>query len=603
MKQQNYGTLVWFRDTKFQHRNKWYEYDHYQPVTTYTNQLPPFQVPMDSAQTAIISFQLVNVEDNQFIQIRNEMEAAGLRTESYAATDDYPAHKLVIWPSTAKIPGTYKQGVYYAIMKTATQTWYSEHFVMRDYIGDDFIYLEWVHGEKYGLYPQVGHFIDYSKNYKNFLWIKCDIGKPQYFYEEEYDDRDVFPYPIHQGKYKLNQFSIIVSEYYLDILSEIPLHDCVRIIHQDHTYEVDQFIMNQPNWFDQGAKAEVVLQFRYNTVTIVSGRGVIDANCATDTEVPCFEAAFNAVSTIDFESDERTGYYYTNSSGVQVPFNDQDLVFIRGTNGKIILYRFMADGPFYQAVNPTTGQIAYDLDNKIYYQATGVNNEWVTFGITSYSGTMIQGTGIDGTTIEIIGRAGSKTESIAVITIEEFRAGYTFNVPGLDALQIIAANSLCGEIYKSDFWAIDPTPETPDTPEPGNPILPELYSDQNDAELNGATPDDIWLQDPNNSTQGLPGCIFRVILDEDGENPNFPVFDTIEDSLELGPNEVWVLGESNPYGMPAGVLCINPKGPVVYETEAEAAAAGVATGEPYLLSGKQFGFGHGAFIAVMNCEL
>ena len=417
MKQQNYGTLCWFKDTKFQHRNKWYEYDHYQPVSTFTNQIPPFQMPMDDSQGAIISFQLVNVEDNQFFQIRNEMEAAGLRTETYAATADYPAHKLIIWPSTAKIPGTYKQGVYYAIMKTATNTWYSEHFVMRNYMGDSFIYLEWTHAEKYNLYPQVGHFIDYSKNYKNWLWIKCDIGKPQYFYEEEYDDRDGFPYPIHQVKFKLNQFSIIVSEYYLDILSEIPLHDCVRIIHQDHTYELDRFIMNQPAWFQQGSLAEVTLQFRYDTVTIVSGRGVIDSSCSS-TAVECFDSDFTVLSTIDFDSAERTGFYYIDSNGSQVNFVDEDLVFIRGTNGKIILYRFRDDGPFYMAVNPTTGQIAYDQTNGVYYQATGLNNEWVTFGITSYSSTTVQGTGIDGSTIEIIGRRGSKPKALRSLRLK-----------------------------------------------------------------------------------------------------------------------------------------------------------------------------------------
>ena len=602
MKQNNYGTLCWFDDVKFQHRNKWYEYDHYQPVTTWTNQIPPFQHPLNSDSSVVISFQLVNVEDNEFFEIRNEMEAAGMRLRTYAATDDYPAHRLVVWPAVAKIPGQYKEGVYYAIMRTADKTWYSEHFVMRNHMGDDFIYLEWVHAEKYNLYPQLGHFIDYNGNYKNFLWIKCDIGKPQWFYEEEFEDRDGFPYPVHQVKFKLNQFSIIVSEYYLDILAEIPLHDCVNIIHQGHTYEVDRFIMNQPTWFPQGSLAEVVLQFRYDTTTIVSGRGVISSDCGIG---DCFEEiVYNTEAVIEFNSDEYLGAYYLDDNGGQVPFIDGQYSLIDLTEEfgpGVQLARYDASIPVFEVLSPSVSQIAYDKKSKTYWQHNPSTGIWVPFDITSYTQTSVQGTGLDGSTIEVIGIIGTTEVLIGVITIEQFRAGWTFSYPEeLDAIKVTASTGLCANFYDSGFHYFDQTEDTPDTPEPDLPGF-AVFSDELAASLGGVTPDSIFLQDPDNSTQGLPGCIWRTVLDENGDNPNFPIYDSPENAIELGPNEIFIFSLGNHYGMPPGVLYTNPKGYPVYDSPADAAANGVTTGQPYLLSGRSYGFGRGAFVATMNC--
>lgn len=607
MKQSNYGTLVFFKDPKFQHRNKWYEYDHYQPVHCPLNQLPPFQHPLTAESSAVFSFQIVNVEDNQFFEIRNDLTLAGMRQERYLATEVYPEHQKLIYPAISKFPGTFKSGLYYAIMKTNSETWYSEHFVMNDFVGeDDFIYLEWLHARNYKLYPQVGHFIDYSKGYKNFLYIKSDIGKPEWFYEEEEDNRDGDLLPIHQVKFKMCGFQIIVSEYFLDILAEIPLHDCVVIKHQGHTYQVDKFIMNQPSWFPQGAKASVRLQFRYNTTTIVSGRGVVDGYCSV-AEGDCYEdVLYQSEALIEWNSSEYLGFYYLDDQGQQVAFQDGEYALVEypeSLGGGHRIERYDQGLSTFVAIDPTASQLAYNKEDKTYWQSNPASGKWVGFAITSYSATSVQGTGIDNSTVEVIGVIGTTEVSIGVITIDQFRSGYTFSLPGIEAVKVIASSGLCSEVYTSAARYLDTTPETPDTPEPDFPPT-NIYSDEIAAQGAGLTSDDSFLQDPLNSTQGLPGCILRTIVDPDGTNGLYPVYNSFDEAIEMGENRPFALGLGNPYGMPAGVICVASKGYTVYDTEDDARNDGVAQGEPYLLSGEMYGFGdHGAFVAVMDCEL
>ncbi len=601
MKQLNYGTLVFFSDKKFQHLNKWYAVDYHNPITTFTNQVPPFQHSYDIHDGNIISFKLHNEETGSVTEIANDLVAAGLRHETYQGSELYPDHKKVIYPSTSKFPGTFREGLYYAEMRTASSIWYSEYFVMRNYIGDDHLYIEWSHADKFPLPPSIGHTIDYSENYKNFLYFKSEIGKPTYPYEEEYLPRNGYQYPVHQVSFKIHKFQIIVSEYYADIIRMIPLHDCVVIRHMGVNYDVDKFDMNDPEWFPSGAWGNVICEFRYDTISVVSGRGLVDKDSCGVGKGECYAVDYNVVSTIDFDSPEREGYYYLDENNNQVALQDQDYIFLKQTDGDILLYRYNAAGPNYQIVSPSVGQIAYDSRNDQYYQATGLNNTWITNNITSATETEVTGTAVDGGMIEIIGINGTVETTIAIITPQEFRDGYTSDFSAYEALKIKVYTSTCGVVFESNGHYFDPTPITPDLPEPDLTGIPK-YSDEAAAIIAGLENGDLYLQDPNDSTGGLPGCVVRMVLHDDPNDNPYPVVLSGTDVSFIGRDTPYVFGVGNEFGVSPGTMYMINKGFPQYLTPQDAANAGVQPGEPYLLSGRQYGFDRfGVFIAIMDC--
>ena len=111
------------------------------------------------------------------------------------------------------------------------------------------------------------------QNYRNTLYLNTQLGKPEYNYEEEGEQRDGYFFlekAISEKKYKC---MILASEYLCDVMRFIRLSDVVFIRDQyGNTYKADTFLIN-PKWEEQGDLASVEIEFTCDTVAKKIGHG------------------------------------------------------------------------------------------------------------------------------------------------------------------------------------------------------------------------------------------------------------------------------------------------------------------------------------------
>lgn len=249
------GVLIWHEDTKFQYHNRDFVFDVH-PFLIERNQLPPFQLIVDSSVGAITSLDLVRYDDGVRTSILSLATTAGFQLV------DYGTFKAIIYPSTTLLTpaSDFEVGVYTAEMSDGTTTFYSEAFKMCLDLSDH-IKIEWCHANNFEL--QNGRFITYGQGYENKVFLCTDIGKPSFRYEEDVDPRDGVNLPVKQVAYKLHNFEAVLPEPIIDALFYARLHDFLKIYHFSKVHSVDEnanlvgglivddlYIIEFPNLYD-----------------------------------------------------------------------------------------------------------------------------------------------------------------------------------------------------------------------------------------------------------------------------------------------------------------------------------------------------------------
>lgn len=93
-----------------------------------------------------------------------------------------------------------------------------------------------------------------------------ELGKPDYEFEEEGENRDGYFYPIKQISYKKYKATFLANEPLLDAMRIIRLCDHVEIFDKyGNKYNPDTFLIT-PKWTEQGNIASVEMEFTTDTV-------------------------------------------------------------------------------------------------------------------------------------------------------------------------------------------------------------------------------------------------------------------------------------------------------------------------------------------------
>lgn len=251
----NISPLPFYDKLELQNHRKDYAFGQVYPLITYRNMLLPFQVILAKG-TEIKAVKLYGLNTGKYIDITSSMKDNGLSLKSYEN------FKLLKYPGTFPIVEIKYEGYYYITIEIDDLgTIYSEVFNICNDINDCLL-IEY--GNSYNFEFKDG-LIDFSDNFKFKCYLKTQIGKPEYSFEEEATERMGYTFIESQVSKKIYKFVFLAPEYLCDALRIVRMCNTKRIISRLQTYDLIAFSM-EPEWEEQGDLASVECEFETDTV-------------------------------------------------------------------------------------------------------------------------------------------------------------------------------------------------------------------------------------------------------------------------------------------------------------------------------------------------
>lgn len=282
----NLSPLPWYSDIKYQNARKSYAYGNIYPLFSQAGFILPFQFVIDyNANTTISNVTLFDKDGKQVADITDYMISGGLRVMTFPTN----GYNIVFYPGLLPLGITMQQGIYYLRLTTSGRYWYSEMFTVVAGNMDGYLRVQWWDDEN--LYYEGGH-VQYSDQYKNVVYLCAELGKPEYQFEEDGENRDGFFFPEKQLSEKTYKFVFLAPEFLCDAMRIIRLSDHAVVTYNGISYNCDTFLIT-PKWQTQGDLASVEIEFQTATVVKKIGRGYLGANIGD----------FNSDYNNDFNND------------------------------------------------------------------------------------------------------------------------------------------------------------------------------------------------------------------------------------------------------------------------------------------------------------
>lgn len=267
----NLSVLPFYRSIEEQAHRRSYAYGEKFPLYTPLGQVPPFQIFRPHSAAALSAVTLYSADGEALGGIYTDMVAAGLSIQSYAV-DGYD---IIRYSPIFTTGITTEEGQYYITVSTNDGTvYYSDVFTV---VGDmsGYIQLQWWDLEDLVMDGCRIAYTDTSGNlnYRNTLWLPTQLGKPDYEFDEQGEQRDGLFFPEKMLSWKKYKCTILASEYLCDVMRFIRLSDIINVIDQyGNQYHCDTFLIT-PKWEVQGNLASVEIEFTCDTVAKKIGKG------------------------------------------------------------------------------------------------------------------------------------------------------------------------------------------------------------------------------------------------------------------------------------------------------------------------------------------
>ena len=436
--------LPFYTSLDLQHHNKSYAYNRYYCLPTPMGFLFPFQMRREQTGVAITEFKIVEVATGTETDVLALASAGGLEVVQYVSE----GYDLVIYPGTLSL-GTFNVGRHYLKMSDTSNTWYSEVFNFVDTTAG-LVKVEWWHDGDF-CYPSGK--IRYNYPYKGRVYLKTDIGKPEYPFEQEVTSRNGKNFKLKQVSSKLYKFLFLAPEYLIDAFRQIPLHDFVEVTNynDNRTYTVDEINMQSPEWLDNGDVASVTVDFQTDTVIVKSGSGVTTLDY-TLTPGDCLPTSFDAVAEIAENSIQYNGYYYTSEAdGSNVDFVNGDYVLITDIASPYKRKLYQYNSGAYNLIGPTDDQVVYDANSgKYYFYDT---DQFIEPVIDSISAGTLTGKTFPNTLAAIYSYDGSTATLLSTVLASEIEAGTSITVPGgSEFVYFVVITPACPTLATSNYY-------------------------------------------------------------------------------------------------------------------------------------------------------
>ena len=257
----NYSVLPFYTDIKEQNHRKPYAFGEVYALFSLVNQILPFQIDVAAAPTAPITVYLVDFDSGTETDISSELQ--GLST---VQIDSY---SLIVYPSIMPMATAFEQGRYYLHLHYTydggSQDYFSEVFTWVASV-QNYLKVEWYDRENLLLDDGAVCYKTPLYRVKHFLYLATELGKPDYTFEEEGEQRDGYFFPTKQLSEKVYRFTFVAPEYLCDVMRFIRLSDIVNVYDPyGRVYKCDTFLIT-PKWLTQGDLAQVDCEFETNTV-------------------------------------------------------------------------------------------------------------------------------------------------------------------------------------------------------------------------------------------------------------------------------------------------------------------------------------------------
>lgn len=264
----NISVLPWYKNIGEQNHRKSYAYGAIYPLIAPANILLPFQIMRATRSDGIISVVLFDKTGATVADITSLMIEAGLQIVRFETL----GYDVILYPATLPLPINMLDGIYYMRLSDGVQTWYSELFTaVQDVSG--YVKVQWWDIEN--LVFEAGQIVYTNPTYKNTLYLCTELGKPEYEFEEEGQDRDGYFFPEKQISTKKYKCTILAPEYLCDVMRFIRMADYIRVKDKyGNVYNCDTFLIT-PKWQTQGDLASVEIEFKTDTVVKKIGRGYL----------------------------------------------------------------------------------------------------------------------------------------------------------------------------------------------------------------------------------------------------------------------------------------------------------------------------------------
>ena len=267
----NISVLPWYNSLGEQNHRKSYAYGAIYPLIAPADILLPFQIMRTTRSNGITSVMLLDKTGATVANITQPMIEAGLQVVRFQTL----GYDVILYPATLPMPINMLDGIYYMRLSDGVQTWYSEMFtVVQDVSG--YVKVQWWDIEN--LVFDAGQIVYTNPAYKNTLYLCTELGKPEYEFEEEGQDRDGYFFPEKQISLKKYKCTILAPEYLCDVMRFIRMADYIRVRDKyGNVYNCDTFLIT-PKWQTQGDLASVEIEFKTDTVVKKIGRGYLSSD-------------------------------------------------------------------------------------------------------------------------------------------------------------------------------------------------------------------------------------------------------------------------------------------------------------------------------------
>lgn len=268
----NFSVLPWYNSTDEQNHRKSYAFGNIYPLFSPANKMLPFQFMRSARNNNITSVILYRKEGVQVSNLTAAMKETGLKVVKFPEM----GYDVVVYPGSLPMASlNMKPGQYYLSMSDGVQVWYSEIFTVVFDVST-YLKIEWWDLENFVF--DSGQIVYVNPSFKNVLYFASELGKPEYTFTDDGDDRDGYYFADKQISEKTYKVTVLAPEYLCDAMRFIRMSDFVRVTDKyERVYNCDTFLIS-PKWETQGDIASVEIEFQTNTVAKKTGRGSFAGN-------------------------------------------------------------------------------------------------------------------------------------------------------------------------------------------------------------------------------------------------------------------------------------------------------------------------------------
>lgn len=261
----NFSVLPFYRSIEEQHHRKSYAYGQVYPLFCPTNMLIPFQIQRKHSTRQLTSANLYRKDGSLVGDILAYLTQLGLKTFTFETLD----LDVIVFPANLPFQANMEEGQHYLVITDGQETWYSDIFTaVSDMSG--YLTIEW--SNKSNLVSDSGIIVYEDTPFKNKLYLCTELGKPDYTFSEEGENRDGYFFAEKQVSEKTYKCTILATEYLCDVMRLIRMADYIVVTDRyGREYKCDTFLMT-PKWQTQGDLASVEIEFQTDTIVKKIGR-------------------------------------------------------------------------------------------------------------------------------------------------------------------------------------------------------------------------------------------------------------------------------------------------------------------------------------------